>query len=309
MMVDLTSHKVEIFTGINDVPVKPIATKAGNGAHLISKFNGLITDLQPALESISTTLSANLTYYVSPTGDDTNDGASTTTAFKSIEKAVNVASAIDLNGYGITIKLLDGTYETGARLRPYKSGGGGIVIEGNYNTPENVTISTLGQAFIAEGTGADYSFYGFRIAASRTIFECSHGASFTLGKLIISYSPHYQLNAHHRGSIYVKDDCVIESGASVHARAADYGLIEESRVVILLQNSPNYSSAYIEVERFGLVNLEYATYNGAATGKRFNASSASIIYTQSDDLNYIPGSIAGTVQSGALYIKANEVTL
>ena len=45
MAIDLSGHKVPVFPNINDAPIAPIATKAGNGADLIARLNGLIDAL------------------------------------------------------------------------------------------------------------------------------------------------------------------------------------------------------------------------------------------------------------------------
>lgn len=53
MTVDLSSYKTPVFPSRNDTPVAPIAAKAGNGADLINRVNGLIDELQVALDSLS----------------------------------------------------------------------------------------------------------------------------------------------------------------------------------------------------------------------------------------------------------------
>ncbi len=52
--------KIPTFPGINNQPIEPTALKAGNGAHLISLFNQLITELESALNDLSSD-SGNIT--------------------------------------------------------------------------------------------------------------------------------------------------------------------------------------------------------------------------------------------------------
>lgn len=64
MPIDYSNYKTPIFPNINDNPVAPIASKAGNGADLISRVNGLIDELQTTLNSLpsaNATLSWTLT--------------------------------------------------------------------------------------------------------------------------------------------------------------------------------------------------------------------------------------------------------
>lgn len=57
MTFDFDSLKIQTFTGINDNPVAPTPNKAGNGSHLIARFNELIDTIQLVLESSSTNAS------------------------------------------------------------------------------------------------------------------------------------------------------------------------------------------------------------------------------------------------------------
>lgn len=50
-MTDLNDLKIQTFFGINDSPIAPTASKAGNGSHFIKKFNDLIDSL-PSPDSL-----------------------------------------------------------------------------------------------------------------------------------------------------------------------------------------------------------------------------------------------------------------
>ena len=50
-----SANKIQTFTGINDVPVAPTATAAGNGSHLISQHNNLCDSLDASLATVATT--------------------------------------------------------------------------------------------------------------------------------------------------------------------------------------------------------------------------------------------------------------
>lgn len=49
MVFDKAEYKVEIYPNVNEQPVAPSPSKAGNGSHLISKFNALIDILESKL--------------------------------------------------------------------------------------------------------------------------------------------------------------------------------------------------------------------------------------------------------------------
>lgn len=48
-MVDLSTKKIPVFTGINDNPVAPTSTAGGNGSHLIRRYNELVDLVQAQL--------------------------------------------------------------------------------------------------------------------------------------------------------------------------------------------------------------------------------------------------------------------
>jgi hypothetical protein len=45
-MADYQGYKIQTFTNINDSPVAPTATTAGNGSHLINRYNGALEAIQ-----------------------------------------------------------------------------------------------------------------------------------------------------------------------------------------------------------------------------------------------------------------------
>jgi hypothetical protein len=71
MSFDLSGTRVPIFTGINDTPVTPTATKAGNGSHLIRAHNRLADDVQDALDTLEEPILKVAKWrVVQPTGAD-----------------------------------------------------------------------------------------------------------------------------------------------------------------------------------------------------------------------------------------------
>lgn len=55
MTYDFSEFKTPVFPNINDKPVEPTASKAGNGADLIYRLNGLVDKLESSLNSLSLT--------------------------------------------------------------------------------------------------------------------------------------------------------------------------------------------------------------------------------------------------------------
>lgn len=95
------------------------------------------------------------TYYVKPTGSDSNTGLSTTAAFKTIQKAVNVAA-----GAGTVIYVAPGTYSEQVTLS-------GSTKRGNSTNPIRLVGDSAGTRFgvspgavtIAGGSSRSYGIY------------------------------------------------------------------------------------------------------------------------------------------------------
>ena len=116
-------------------------------------------------------LTANKIYYVRTDGSDSNNGLTNTSggAFLTIQKAINVASLLDLSLYDVTIQLADGTYNSEVILKSF-IGSGKIIIKGNTSTPANVIVTATNTSFDGTIFGINYQgvyrLESFRINAS-----------------------------------------------------------------------------------------------------------------------------------------------
>jgi hypothetical protein len=66
MTYNFDAIKIPTFTGINDVPIEPTATKAGNGSHVITQFNALVDETESALNTLESLI---------PTGNNSSGGS------------------------------------------------------------------------------------------------------------------------------------------------------------------------------------------------------------------------------------------
>jgi Right handed beta helix region len=94
-----------------------------------------------ASASVTVTSNTGTNFYVSPTGSDSNNGTSTTSAWKTIQHAMNSVSA------GSTVNVMAGTYTESVTINVSGSASAGPVTLQNYS----------GQAAIIDGTGLTVS--------------------------------------------------------------------------------------------------------------------------------------------------------
>ncbi len=116
-------------------------------------------------------LAAPRTYFVNvATGNDTNTGASSITAFATIPHALFVVSKLNLNGFNVTINIADGLYTYGSSVvLPPVNGSGSITIVGNIAAPNNCIIScTNGSTIFATGGIYNYTISGVKLQSLGT---------------------------------------------------------------------------------------------------------------------------------------------
>ena len=112
---------------------------------------GLVTI--PRLSSAAPFFASSAGYYVSPSGNDGNSGTSAGSAFKTIQKAVDVAQG------GDTITLAPGTYTQDIVTKRSGSAGAPITIVG----PSNAVVKGGGNARIIEVNHSFIALSGFTV--------------------------------------------------------------------------------------------------------------------------------------------------
>jgi hypothetical protein len=248
-------------------------------------------------------------YYVATTGSDTlNDGLSSAKPFATIQHALDVAHTFNQNGYSVTIHVGDGNY-TGPILCYAINGQGFITILGNTAQPTNVTVQGVnGSAFRVAGT---YNFKG--LAASGTsgpgdagnAFQVGYGALVDIDTCAIGSCASYAIytggaaNVELSGPIQMYGNCQ----GLVTATAGGL-LLVDSACVLTISPAIAVSGAFANAIDTAIVQMRFASIvgGGLVTGQKFNAFGNAVIDTNGSGINYLPGTVAGVLASGAQYI-------
>ena len=260
----------------------------------------LTTDVTTS--SIREKLTADRTYYVRTDGSDTNTGLANTSggAFLTIQKAVNVAVALDLSIYSVTINVADGTYSETVTLKSY-IGVGPIYITGNTGTPANVLLNS-GQGFYAPEVQGLYKLNGFK--------HTGNGIGiFTSGGQTHVQFENFNFGGTTAQHLYCADhsflECVgnytISARTNIHMQATGGGLFQTGVSTCTLTGTPAMSVSFAYANVGGLLRCSL-TFSGAGTGKRYTADSLSLIFVNGAGANYFPGNVAGTTATGAQYV-------
>jgi hypothetical protein len=258
-----------------------------------------------AANQVRERLTADRTYYVSPTGSDSNNGLTSGTPFATIQKAINTVASIDLTTYDVTIQLADGTYTGAAVINGTWVGSGTVTIKGNAGAPANVLLSTGTATAIQAYNGAAVTVQDLKITTiggSANGLLASNGASIQFTNLNFGAIGLAQVRAEDGAVITVIGNYQITGGATYHYNATA-GIIRCQSRAITISNTPAFSNTYAFAQMNGTLIANTCTFSGTgATGTRYNVTGNSVIFTNSGGATYFPGSVAGTTSAGGQYL-------
>lgn len=251
-----------------------------------------------------TRLGANTSLFVATTGNDANNGIVVGSPYLTIQRAINVlANNVDLNGFTATVVVADGTY-TGTILVGGGFVGNGIVqLQGNNTTPANCLLNVTGSA-LAASYGAVIYAKGFKTAATVFGIVAQQGGSIIINGNWDFGACAVQVAATDSGSyVLLANNYNITAGASFHIQATGGGeAYIPGGTTITLTGTPAFATSFVDIETAGILIINTTTtYTGSATGKRYNASTNGVIYTNGQATTFLPGSIVGTTATGGQY--------
>ncbi|WP_072395681.1 DUF2793 domain-containing protein [Hyphomicrobium sp. CS1GBMeth3] len=252
-------------------------------------------------------LTANRTYYVRSDGSDSNDGLADSAggAFLTIAKAISTVAALDLSIYNVTIQLGNGTWSTGPVVSAPWIGQGTVTLRGDPATPANVTIAGAIAAHV-QNIASKLSLTGLTIAGTSHGLVAANGGLINVGAgIVFAGSPSTaHLRANGPGSqIEVTSNYTVTSGSARHLMLSPGGYINLFGRTITLSGTLNFSTAFAQCDRCGILNCTSASFTGGTiTGKRYDVSMNGVIATGGGGANFFPGSSAGTDSIGGQYV-------
>lgn len=256
-------------------------------------------------------LTAARFYYVSTSGNDSNDGLTSGTAFATIQKAVNVANSFNLNGYNVTIQVADGAYER--VVLPPINGSGTISLIGNTSTPYNCVITTSsGSAVVCSSPG--YVMNGFRIACLATVtgdpgsglWIANSAGGITMRNINWGTAVGAQMTID-GGQVILGGNQYSSGGAFAFAYVIAAGKLRSetnNTPTLTITTALTYSSCFLLLVDQALSLLLFASITGASsvTGAKYNVQSNSLLDSVGMGPSAYPGSIAGVTSTGGTAI-------
>lgn len=279
-------------------------------------YDGANFQLQSSGNNFRTRLTANTTFFVSTTGNDSNNGLTSGTPWLTIGHAINVLQDnYDLNGFAATIQLADGTYVGSWAVNGTLVGQiGSLFIQGNAGSPANVllnTTSTAGGSTVLAGGGATMSVSGVKLQSVATSAACGllqAGAGSTLTYTNVVFgatAAAWHVSAVDGGTVVCIGNYTISGSALGHFLQYNGGSINiNATSVATLTGTPAFSQAFCYAQHCGVFNdsAGLLSFSGAATGPRFVTSTNGVIDTDGGGANFFPGSSVGVQTLGGQYV-------
>lgn len=281
-------------------------------------YDQLTSDLLYLFNIPATTrvrLSANATYYVATTGNDTTGNGTSASPWLTIQHALNyVHENLDLNDYSVTVSVADGTYAGAVSLSGPFVGGSTVILLGNTTTPTNCIINVTSSAAIAMSYGADLQIEGFKVltTSSGSGLFASYGSVITLiGAMNFgSTNGDSHIQAYNGGIVQASGiSYTISGGANFHWNASLGGQIYFISCTITLSGTPAFSGSFALASCVSYVNVPSNTFSGSATGQRYQATLDAAISTNGAGATYLPGNSNGTVSKGGVYDSTTSYLL
>ena len=281
------------------------------------------TQLLQALNKLfvsRTLVTANMTIYVNvTTGNDSNNGLTAGTAFKTVQAAINaVYGHYDWNGFSCVIQLADGTYTynvAGGFLAyfggmPFGMNAFGLTLQGNPSNPQNVVLSSTN----SNGIQVDRAFMylnGFTIRATGTVWTINQiiGLGLNATRNGWAYCSNMRFD-NTSGMFAVRADwngvCVLTGTNNAITGSGQWGVAAALFGTVYITGATITVTGWVAVNSLwwadqGRIEASVVAFVGTATGARYGAVDNGVIQTGGGGPNYFPGTVAGAVNTGGQY--------
>lgn len=254
-------------------------------------------------------LANNLTLYVNgSTGDNTNDGLTTGTAFATTQRAWDVVfTNYDLNGFQVSVSIADFAYTSGVtangRLVGSKTPNSMRFFSASGNAAA-CTFTAANNTFNASD-GSEYSIQDIKISSTGAngINVSGFGRIDIISGVIFGACSSSHIAVQSLGRVNVNGDYTISGNAVSHYNEATNGVITvtpPSATVITVSGTPAFTQ-FALVQMGAQLLFSNTTFSGSATGQRYLATLGGVINTNGGGANFLPGNSAGSVTPGGQY--------
>ena len=257
-------------------------------------------------------ISADRTYYVNPTGSNSNDGLTTATPFQTVQYALNYAATnIDPGIFLLTVQMTDGTYAENIIVpRCLTSGTASLVLNGNQTNPSLTVISasnTSNAVSVIHYNGSAI-LSNFKIDGGFNSIYVNNGSVVSINNLIFGKCAPtaWHMNIFNGSEITVDGPYAVSG--STFTTAGHVISYVNSRFIcgikrVSITGSWTVTSQFAWADTLGSMYAIGNTYVSTSiiTGARYSATANGTIVTLGG-ANYFPGNSAGGTATGGQYV-------
>jgi hypothetical protein len=298
------------------------SSESGDGDTIVAPSSGAgrwykINSGDSGSSSSILTLDNGLTVYVSPSGDDTNDGMSSSSPWATIQKALDYIGDANLNFNDYTIQLMDGVHDAdnylnvpGTLNTAYSDSNSNynnyINIVGNSSDPSAVTVNNQFYFFhsnvsfyvsdlILKNDNPDSGGYIFYMDSGQTYLEIGSNVTFSNCDVCHIFAKYGSL-------IRFSDNFTINGGATYFLYLKNQGTAVFDCYTVTINNTPSFTNFFYLFNQ-ALVDIASTGtgFSGSATGTRYSLDSGSDVYVYDEAGTRLPGDAEGRAVNNSLY--------
>lgn len=252
-------------------------------------------------------LKVTTTFYVSPSGSDSNSGLTAAEPFLAPQKAASLIQTLDAGQTNISVQLANGTYTSGITIAGPQVGAVEFFVTGNLADPSQVIFNLPTNTAGFQGMdGGIFTIQGITINGSDGSIGvfASRGGGVDYGNVIFgpfgAGTMHIASDNH--GRAIKIGDVTLTGAASYHLVAGDQGTVTSSGVTHI-PSALNFSGGFAYGSIGGIVNVGNSTYTGAGvagtTGQQAFANAGGVVFAPSVIL---PGNVGPSTSTGGIVV-------
>lgn len=251
-----------------------------------------------------TSLTSNTNYYVSPSGNDANDGSAPDAAHAllTIQYAVDlIADTIDLAGFDAVINVANGTYAAGASVIGPWTGQGRVNIIGNRTNPAACVIDTNALACFSVSNASSLFVAGFKCinAGGEGVYALTN-SFLQVGEMEYGACSNSHVTAGTGASVYLSSNYTVSGGGASHLHVGSPGLIFTGTITATIGSGLSFWAYFVGVAQGTVVVKDCTFTSTAVTAPRYLAHKGGII-DANPSYAELPGNVAGKQLTGGVY--------
>jgi hypothetical protein len=214
---------------------------------------------------------------------------------------------IDLNGFQIFLQPAAGTFTAAESFTGPLFGKGGqsaFTILGNPSSPSSYVYDTAGGSpSFSIDNGAQINFNGLEVISGGAGLQVTNGAFAAVQNMIFGASNTAHMNILNAGSrIWANGNYSIVGSAPTHVSTGQQASFQiVTPLTVTLTGTPAFTEFANAID-LSLQTWSAATFNGSATGQRYEVANLSVIDTGGGGANFLPGNSAGSASGGGQYV-------